>query len=194
MYKHFGLSGLAVLGLMAGVAAQAEIQPGFYAGASVGQSSIDVGELDDSDTSFKVFGGYTFNDYFAVELAYFDGGSVEESFPSILTPYLDALVEAEVAGFTAAAIGRLPIGEAFALYGKLGLASSDTEVTVRYPNAPSQPGFPESFSHKESSEDLMYGIGAAFGFGRFEVRGEYEMFDVSDGDFSVLSLTGLFRF
>ncbi|HEX2494654.1 MAG TPA: porin family protein [Steroidobacter sp.] len=189
MYKRFGLSGLAVLGLMAGVTAQAEVQPGFYAGAGVGQSSIHTDELDDSDTSFKVFGGYTFNEFLGVELAYFDGGSIEASIPSIFN---DASIEAEVAGFTTAAVGRLPLSETFAVYGKLGLALSDAEVTVRYTGSPNFPG--GSFSTKESSEDVMYGIGAAFDFGRFEVRGEYEVFDVSDGDFSMLSLTGFFRF
>jgi hypothetical protein len=54
--------------------------PGFYAGVGIGQSSIGIGEFDDSDRSFKVFGGYTFNDYFAVELGYF-GGGVEKSIP-----------------------------------------------------------------------------------------------------------------
>ncbi|HEX2495001.1 MAG TPA: hypothetical protein VHK24_14615 [Steroidobacter sp.] len=139
-----------------------------------------------------MFGGFTFNDYFALELAYIEAGTVEASFPPI---FGDGSVEGEIAASTTTAVGRLPLSETFALYGKLGLASFDAEVTARYPNLAAPPHTYESVSFKESSDDLlMYGVGAAFGFGEFEVIGEYEMFDVSAGDSSVLSLTGLFRF
>lgn len=180
MHKCLGLSAFAALGLMAVTAAQADTQPGFYAGVGLGQSTIDVGLSDDSDMSFKVFGGYSFNEHFAVELAYIDGGSVEErQGPSS--------VEVEVTGLSAMAVGRLPVNDTFSLYGKLGLASYDVEVTFSDP-------FFGSGSVKDSDEEVMYGIGAAFGFGQFELRGEYEMVDVSDGDFNLFSVSGLYRF
>ncbi len=180
MYKRPAMSALAALALTAGTVAQADVQPGFYAGVGIGQSTIDVGLSDDSDTSFKVFGGYSINEHFAVELAYVDGGSVDErQGPSS--------VEVEVTGLTAVAVGRLPVNDMFAVYGKLGLASYDVELTFSDP-------FFGSGSVKESDEEVMYGIGAAFSFGQFELRGEYEMVDVSDGDFNLFSVNGLFRF
>lgn len=180
MHKCPGLSALAALGLMAVTAAQADTQPGFYAGVGLGQSTIDVGLSDDSDTSFKVFGGYSFNEHFAVELAYIDGGSVEERVgPSS--------AEVEVTGLSAMAVGRLPVNDMFSVFGKLGLASYDVELTFSDP-------FFGNGSVKESDEEVMYGIGAAFGFGQFELRGEYEMVDVADGDFNLFSVSGLYRF
>jgi OOP family OmpA-OmpF porin len=180
MYKPLGLSALAALGLMATTAALADVQPGFYAGVGLGQSTIDVGLADDSDTSFKVFGGYSFNEHFGVELAYIDGGSVEQR----LGP---SSVEVEATGLSALAIGRLPINDLFSVYAKAGLASYDVELKFSDP-------FLGNGSVKNSDEDLMYGIGAALSFGQFELRGEYETVDVSDGDFNLLSLGGVYRF
>ena len=61
--------------------AAAELDPGFYVGAGVGQSKIEADDInfDEDDTGFKVFGGYQFNKYFAVELAYIDGGNADKS-------------------------------------------------------------------------------------------------------------------
>jgi OmpA-OmpF porin, OOP family len=180
MYKRVGLSALAAFGLIAATAAHADVQPGFYAGVGLGQSTIDVGLSDDSDTSFKVFGGYSFNENFAAELAYIDGGSVAER-------QGPTSVEVEATGLSAVAVGRLPVTDMFSVYAKAGIASYDVELQFSDP-------FLGNGSVKDSDEDLIYGIGAAFGFGQFELRGEYEMVDVSNGDFDLLTLSGLFRF
>jgi OOP family OmpA-OmpF porin len=80
MHKRFALNGLAIVGLAFGASASAEDAPGFYAGASIVESSVEVSDadFDSSDTSFKIFGGYAFNQNFAVELAWFDAGSPDE--------------------------------------------------------------------------------------------------------------------
>lgn len=182
MYKRYGLSGLAVLGLMAG-AAQAEVQPGFYAGAAIGQASIKVDDVgfDESDTAFKVFGGYTFNDYFALEAAYFDGGAPKMSSGG-------ASVDAELTGLMAAAVGRLPLGESFSVFGKLGFTSYDFKVNGRVDGQ-------TVASFDGSDEEVLYGVGAAMSFAQsFELRAEYEALDVSGGEYSVLSLSGVYRF
>ena len=75
------LNGFAIVSLAFGAAAHAEVTPGFYVGASIGQGTVKVDsvDFDESDTAFKVFGGYSFNQHFAIELAYFDGGDAEMS-------------------------------------------------------------------------------------------------------------------
>ena len=40
MYKRLGLTALAALALMGATAAQADTQPGFYAGAGIGTSKV----------------------------------------------------------------------------------------------------------------------------------------------------------
>ena len=66
MYKRIALNGLAIVSLGFGASAHADFTPGFYAGASLGQGSIDVSGIDGSDTALKVFGGYMFNRHFGV--------------------------------------------------------------------------------------------------------------------------------
>jgi OmpA-OmpF porin, OOP family len=188
MYKRIGLSGLAVLSLMAGAAAQAaDVQPGFYAGVGIGNGTIEVDEVDfdESDTAFKIFGGYSFNENFAVELTYLDGGAPEMTVSGIGGT---GSVEAEVTGLNVAALGRIPLASTFAIFGKIGLTSYDVEATGRINNQVIIQG-------SDSSEEITYGIGGAFSFGpSFEMRAEYEMADINDGDYSLLSVSGLFRF
>jgi opacity protein-like surface antigen len=187
MYKRIGLTGLAVLSLMAGAAAQADTQPGFYAGVGIGSGTIEVDEVDfdESDTAFKIFGGYQFNENFAVELTYLDGGAPEMT---VSGPGVTGSVEAEVTGLNAAVLGRIPLASTFAIFGKIGLTSYDVEATGRVNNQ-------VIVSGSDSSEEITYGVGGAFSFGpSFEMRAEYEMADINDGDYSLLSVSGLFRF
>ncbi|HEY5759592.1 MAG TPA: porin family protein [Steroidobacter sp.] len=185
------LNGLALIGLLASTTVLAEIQPGFYVGAGVGTATIELDEQDDfsfdsDDTAFKVFGGYNFNPYFVIEAAYFDGGAPEETV--IVVPGFRGTVEAGTTGLIASVIGRAPIGDIFSLYGKLGFASYDVEIKGRVNG--------DVVSEDEGSDDdVTYGVGAAFNFGpSFELRAEYEAISISDGDFNLLTVNGLFKF
>ena len=76
--------------------------PGFYAGATLGING-------DDETAFRFLGGYQANRNFAIELGYHDLGKHNiAGFPL----ESDAV---EVLG-----VGRLPLNEQAALYGKLG--------------------------------------------------------------------------
>jgi OmpA-OmpF porin, OOP family len=183
MYKHLGLSALAALGLMAATAAQADTQPGFYAGAGIGSTKVgdDISGVDDSDTGFKVFGGYNFNANWAVEVGYFDFGEASVSAGN-------SSASVGVTGLSASAVGRLPVSEMFAVYGKLGFASYDVDLDFN-----NVPGF-GSGHLSDSDSDMIYGVGGAVSFGgNFEARLEYEALNV-DGDASMISVSGLFRF
>jgi len=181
MNKRVALNGWVLVGMFASASALADVQPGFYAGAGVGKASIEIDDVFDADdTAFKVFGGYSFNPNFAVELAYIDGGAPDERFGA-------GSIEVAVDGINASAVGRLPINEKFSVFGKLGFASYDVEVKVRAGNL--------SGSGSDSDEDLSYGIGGAFSLSSaVELRGEYEAIDVTDGSFSLLSVTGVYKF
>mgnify|MGYP003465717331 FL=1 len=61
------------------VPAVSSAQSGPYVGGGVGYFSVDTGDFDGSDTSFKLFGGYRMNQYFATELEYIDGGNPDDS-------------------------------------------------------------------------------------------------------------------
>lgn len=183
MNKRVALNGWVLVGMFASASVVADVQPGFYAGASLGKASIEVDDagFDADDTAFKVFGGYTFNPNFAVELAFVDGGKPDERFGA-------GQVEVAVDGLNLSAVGRLPVNDKFSVFGKLGFASYDVEAKGRIGNT-------VVASESGSDEDLSYGIGAAFNITpAIEVRAEYEAIDVSDGSFSLLSVGGVYRF
>lgn len=188
MFKRLGLSVFAALGLTATMAAHADVQPSFYMGAGFGSTKIDDDgfdgiDFDDSDTGFKVFGGYNFNQNFAVEVSYFDLGEASGSFDDFLGP---VTFDVGVSGFSASAVGVLPLSDMFSLFGKLGYASYDIDAHASIGG--------ESGSGSESESDMVYGVGAALGFGQFGVRLEYEAINVDGGDANMISLSGLFRF
>ena len=194
MYKRLGSTAFAAFALTAAMAAPAaEVQPGFYAGASIGTTKIsddgfdDAGiDVDDSDTGIKIFGGYSFNNNFAIELSYFDLGEVSGSFND---PFFGNIsFDVGISGFNASAVGRLPVSDTFSLFGKLGFASYDLDgrATVA--------GF-GSGSDSTSETDLSYGVGAALSFGgQWEARVEYEAIDVDGGDADMLSVGAMYRF
>jgi hypothetical protein len=166
--------------------AWADEDRGPYLGAGVGSYTLEVDDLggfrfDDDDTAMKVFGGWRFNPYLALELAYLDLGSPSQDFGGVT-------VETEFTGFAPYVVGTLPLG-IFELFGKIGYYIYDVEATV------SAAGF-GSESIKESDEDLVYGVGIGVVlFERLNARLEYERIDVSDADTSdAFWLTGAWRF
>ena len=132
MDKRLGLSALAALALTASMAARADVQPGFYMGAGVGSTKIDDDgfddiDFDDSDTGFKVFGGYSFNQNFAIEASYFDLGEASGSFDDLRRQRQfrrGRVGLRRLRGRHAAAGGHVLV------FGKLGYASYDIDAHV----------------------------------------------------------------
>ena len=92
-----------------------------------------------------------------------------------------------MSGFGVFAVGTLPLGDTFSLFGKLGYATYDIDAHVEIVGV-------GSGSSSDSTSDMMYGAGGALSFGQFEVRAEYEAISVDDGDANMISVSGLYRF
>lgn len=184
MYRRIALSGLATVALVVGAAANAATQEGFYVGAGFGQASAedDATGFDEDDTGFKVFGGYTFNRYVGAEAAYFDGGEMSQDFGGGLS------IDAQFTGLNFSLLGRLPLNDSFAVFGKAGFATYDIDATARVN------GTVVATSDDDEQEDVSYGFGAALSFGPFDVRAEYEAIEVEDGEFNIMSVSGVYRF
>lgn len=184
--RNFVLSGLALVGLAmaSGTALAAESDPGFYIGGGLGEANLEIDDVgfDDSDTAFKLFGGYRFNEYFGIELAYFDGGEIEDGQDG-----LPGTVIVEPTGVNLSAVVTAPFDN-FSLFAKLGYASLDFDTSVRF--------LGQRFSvDSGSEEELSYGAGAAYSFNEsFSLRAEYEAFDIDDADADLLTLNAVFRF
>ena len=180
--KSFAHLAAAVCFVAASAAASAAEGSGFYVGAGVGEATNKADDIgfSASDTAFKLFAGYSFNRYFATELTYVDAGSPNERIGN-------ASVEISASGFLAAAIAKLPLGERFALFGKLGYAFYDSRASLQVGSS--------RISEKESDQDFAYGVGASLYLGsHFALRVEYENVDIPDGEFSIVSASGILRF
>jgi hypothetical protein len=143
---------------------------GFYLGASIGQSNVDVSSgvahANGDDTGFKAIAGFRPLDYFAVEVNYVDFGEVS-----------DGQYKAESDALSAYAVGFLPVGP-IDLFAKAGLVNSDTSLkgTVN-----------EAF--KSDGTDFTYGVGFQFRLLSLSARIEYEIYDIQDvKDLNLLSL------
>jgi OOP family OmpA-OmpF porin len=158
---------------------------GPYLGGSFGMTSVDVcddlgflglTECDDSDTGFKVFGGYRINDNFAAEVGFVDLGEVTVSGPG-------GSASVETDGFQFAGLGVIPLNSQFELFAKLGLFMWD--VSASGPTG----------SASDDGNDLMFGAGAAWNFTeQVAARIEWERFDVDGDDVDFWSLGVQFNF
>lgn len=190
MDKRIASNGLVLLGLLASTSAFAEIHPGFYVGGGVGEASVKIDDsgFDESDSAFKVFAGYNFNPYLAVEAAYFDGGTAEHVSAS---RFVGGSIEVSTSGLNLSVLGRLPLNDTFSLHARVGIASYDVDTEIFAYSPVSQ----ERFEDSDSSEDLSYGVGAAFNLtSSFELRAEYEAVDASDGELTLISVSALYKF
>jgi OmpA-like transmembrane domain len=120
-----------------------------------------------------LFGGYSFNEHLGIELAWFDGGHMEQaqrSSPSHVGQLAAGgpiLVDVDVSGFNAQAIGHLSLENGFALFGKFGVARLALDALARTANR-------VLASIDETEETISYGVGAERNFGRFGVRLELD--------------------
>lgn len=131
--------------LMIALAAPAQAQ--FYAGGQVGRSDasaerqgrndqfLDLGfssattSSDHKDTAYRIFAGYLFMPYLGVEAAYTDLGSTR--FRTDVDPPGALAGETSVKGEELSAVGRYPIGDRFAVYGRAGVYFARTQTTYR---------------------------------------------------------------
>lgn len=158
--------------------------PGFYLGGKIGAASTDDRWIDDSDTSFGVYGGYRFNPYFALEGEYTDFGNLEVDLSDL--EINNARAEPRTWGVRA--VGFVPITPNLELLGSIGLHSFDLDPS-------DEEGFREIVGTK-SSTDLTYGIGAQYNFaGRMSLRTQYTRYEFKDaGSSDEISLGLHFRF
>jgi|JI10StandDraft_1071094.scaffolds.fasta_scaffold927672_2 opacity protein-like surface antigen len=162
---------------------------GFYIGAGLGQASIDEtldgGEgfgsinFDGDDTAYKLIAGYNFGIVplvdLGVEFEYLDFGEPSEQ---ILGS--EAEIDATaLALFGIAGVNLGPVG----VFGKIGMAGWDGSSSVNGIEVASDNG-----------SDPAYGVGVRFHLASFQIRAEYEVFEVSDVDVDLLSASLLYTF
>jgi OOP family OmpA-OmpF porin len=146
---------------------------GFYLGGALGQSRfkewcdtgsspIALASCEDTDTSWKLLGGYRFNRYVAAEASYIDWGEVTASTTT-------ARVSADQHSYGLAAVGTLPLGERFELFGKAGFLMTEQETRLS--------ALTSSTVNRDETE-FHYGLGVKYAFTKnWALRGEWEKTD-----------------
>ena len=181
------------LAFAAGAQAQEDNARGFYAGAGVGTFKLDIDDPDDvvdtiekyssDDTAWKAFVGYRFSPYLAVEGAYVNLGSPDDT----IAP--DTKLTVETDGFAPYVVGTLPLGDTFEAFAKAGYYWYDINARITGPG---------TVIASDTTSDSTFVWSAGFGanlFDRVNLRLEYEQFDFNNADKSnALWLTGGYRF
>jgi len=147
--KRFGFFAV-VLGVLLALPGLASAQSYWYFGGGFGHASVDEGDVDDNDTSFKLLGGYAFNPNFMLEGLYTDFG--EFTGPQIL----GTRTSIEGDGFGLGVRGEIPLGARFALYGRVGAFfwSADARTV----------GGVLPLSVNDSGTDVYFGVGGRLKF------------------------------
>jgi OOP family OmpA-OmpF porin len=142
------------------------------AGATNVSSSIDR-----TDTGYKLQLGYQFNPNFAVEGGYVSLGKMKYS--ATFTGG-SATLEGKASGWNIAAVGILPINDAFSAFGKLGVIRAKLETNV----SATGPGGSASGSTNATNWKPTWGFGGIYNINKaVGVRLEYERFQkLGDND------------
>ena len=128
-------------------------ESGFYIGGGLGNSAVEDKSIgfDESDSGYKLFGGFNFGVIPLIDLA------VEASYVDFGSP-ASGPVSFDVTGLNAFGLAGLSFGP-FGVFVKAGVIDWDADVV--------------------SGTDSAYGIGARFQISSIAIRVEYEDFDVS---------------
>ena len=208
--------GWAGLGLMVTLPALAQAQapePGyFYGGLSVGTARAKIDQdrinasllgaglsttamtLNERDTAYKVFGGYQFNRYFALEGGYFKLGKF--GFTSTTVPAGSLTGDIRLQGINLDLVASLPLNERWSVLGRVGAQNAQADdhfvgsgaVSVLNPNP------------SKREVNAKFGGGLQYAFSpSFLVRAEVERYRVNDavgnhGNINTVSLSLVFPF
>ena len=207
-----GTLGLVLFaGLATGTAAATD-DNGWYAGINGGvtKSTIDEEritdslfsngftttgfEIDEKDRGYKLFGGYQFGRYLAIEGGYFDLGT--HTFSASTLPVGTFAGQLEARGINLDLVGILPLTTNVSLFGRVGANHAETDAAFAGQGAVNV--FEPAAS--ERATNLKFGVGAQFGLTeRIGLRVEAERFRLDDaignkGDIDLFSLGLVVRF
>jgi OOP family OmpA-OmpF porin len=107
---------------------------------------------DGSDSGFKLFAGYQFGRYVALEGAYVSLGKTQAELPA------DTRFSAEVQGVTLGLVPRIPVGERLDLFGKVGVMAWHVDLKA------ASPALGLSAQGDGAGADPTFGAGVAYRF------------------------------
>ncbi len=145
-------------------------------------TSLGGGQLDDDGTGTKLYGGYSFNKYFAAEASVYNFaeasvGALENNSGG----YDSAAVSMK--GIGAYAVAMYPVTKKTNLIAKLGVLNWDADLRVN------------ATEITNDGTDVAYALAASYAFTKeLLVAVEWETFDSDNPDLSMISLGFKFIF
>lgn len=183
------LAGAALFTLSSINAAAAE--SGFFMGGSLGTAAVEANVndgivlpdpapvFDEDDFGWKFLAGYDFalSDAFSLGI---EGGYVDLGSPS--ADVVTVPISLDPTGLNLYGTAGVDIGPV-GLFAKYGFIDWEVDGTIG------------GIDFKDDGNDPAYGVGVRFNLGSVEIRGEYEIFDISDAeDVTLLSAGIVVRF
>jgi OOP family OmpA-OmpF porin len=134
----------------------------FYAGAEVGQSKATDGcngtpagvSCKDTDTAYRIAGGYQFTPNLGLEVGYMDLGKVTMGGTYIGIPFTG---DWKASGFDVVLVGLIPVGGDFSVFGKAGFAQTEVKLSVGVPGS-------GSTDQTATSTTGRFGVGLQYDF------------------------------
>jgi OOP family OmpA-OmpF porin len=171
--------------LLLGAIVSPAMAEGFYGALDVGQSTgkdacKDISSglppgstwagCKDTATLFRVAGGFQISPMWGAEVSYGDYGKASLGSGTVNDPVLGMVAmsaDYQASGIQISGTGSFPVGNAFSLIGKVGIARTDLKLTAT--------ALGVSVSQSATSANLAYGIGAQYAFNeKVSVRAQYE--------------------
>lgn len=178
-------------------AQSSENDAGLYLGLGFGAYNVQLDDIDetddaieridDDDNAWKVFAGWRFNPYFALELNYVDFGDPDDRLEASGS---SGDYRLELSGVQPAILGTFPLGPV-ELFAKLGYYFYDIDLSIDLDDITE-----DVFTSDTSEEAWSYGggVGMTF-FERLHARLEYERIDTDViDDLDSIWLSAAWRF
>ena len=206
--KTLGTLGLAGCAVMSSSFAATD-DTFWYMGGNIGQSKAKIDDAriinqlpgtasisdDDSDTAFKLFGGYQFNKNFAVEGGYFNLGEFGYTATTVPAGTLNGNIKLQ--GLNIDAVGMLPLANKFSVFGRLGLIYAEAKDNFSSSGVVATPTDPNP---SKNAMNYKAGLGVQYDFNEsLAMRLEAERYRVDDavgntGDVDLYSVGLVYRF
>lgn len=149
-----------------------------YIGISAGKNKVaaDSSTTWAASTATSIFGGYSFSEHVAAELAYTSLGTADTDPAGTITSTGSLM--------SLSAVGSLPLGKVFSLFAKVGYGQSKFNV--------------DASSFSETNSGVVYGVGAQFNVGKaVGIRLGYDKFKVGSTtptDSTLMNVGALVKF
>lgn len=150
---------------------------------------------DNKANSYKLFGGYQYDENFAVEFGYFDLGEFGYTATTVPTGTLTGKIKLK--GVNLDLVGMLPLADKFSVFGRLGVQYAQAKDTFASTGAVN---VPTNATPGKNSANYKAGIGVQYDLTEsLSLRAEGERYRINDavgnkGNINVFSLGLVYRF